>query len=196
MKRLHAFLAAACCAMPLSFAQAQALGNFVDAANFTVSGMAWTLGGAVVEQKLAQTVTVELGGTLEGVFLPLLCGNGPDVGTGKIHVEIHDVVAGMPGPNVLAQRAVAPTEVELGVLRFVYIRIPGALPLLAGEQVAIVVTRPKGEDCMLAESTPAANYPHGQGFFDARPNPPGWVPFANVQGAPDDLPFQLVLSRP
>jgi hypothetical protein len=196
MKRLHAYLAAVCCAMPLSFAQAQNLGNYVDVANFSVSGMAWALGGPVVQQKLAQTLTVVQGGTLEGVFLPLLCGTGPDVGTAPIHVEIHDVVAGMPGPNVLAKRAVAPTEVDLPVLRFMYIKIPGALPLLSGEQVAIVVTRPKGGECALAESTVDADYKGGQGFFDARPNPPGWVPFANVQGAPDDLPFQLVLSQP
>lgn len=198
MKRPYLFLAACCCAIPLSFAQAQGLGNFVDAANYSIDFSANNMGiGGSSEQMLAQTVTVEAGGTLEGVFLAMGCGTL--AGTGKIHVEIHDVAAGgIPGPAVLAQRAVAPGELDAPDIRFTYIRIPGALALAAGQQVAIVVRRPKGDDCAMHESLLTADYPGGHGFFDARPNPPGWVPFSEFAGTSaatsDDLPFQLVLS--
>jgi len=40
-------------------------------------------------------VTVEAGGTLEGVFLAMGCGTA--AGAGKMHVEIHDVAAGPCG---------------------------------------------------------------------------------------------------
>jgi hypothetical protein len=197
MKRLHAFLTALCCAIPFSYAHAQGIGDFVDAANYAIDG---TVGGNFVgggsDQKLAQTVTVDAGGTLEGVFLAMSCGSAS---TSKVHVEIHDVVGGMPGPNVLAQRAVAPTELDAPStvaqpFHFTYVKIPGALALAAGQQIAIVVYRPKGDDCAMGQSTVSSNYPGGQGFFDARPNPPGWVPFSAFSGTPDDLPFQLVLS--
>lgn len=197
MKRLHLILAACCCAIPMSFAQAQGLGNYVDAANYSVDFGAGNFGiGGSSEQKLAQTVTVETGGTLEGVFLAMGCGTA--AGAGKMHVEIHDVVGGIPGPTVLAQRAVAPGELDAPDMRFTYIHIPGALALAAGQQVAIVVYRPKGDDCAMHQSALAADYPGGHGFFDARPNAPGWVPFSDFAGtsaaSSDDLPFQLVLS--
>ena len=196
MKRLHLVLA--CCALlPLSFANAQGLGNFVDAANYSIDFAANNLGiGGSSEQKLAQTVTVEAGGTLEGVFLAMGCGTA--AGAGKMDVEIHDVVAGMPGTTVLAQRAVAPGELDAPDMRFTYVKIPGGLALAAGEQVAIVVYRPKGDDCAMHQSVITSDYAGGHGFFDARPNAPGWVPFSDFAGTSaatsDDLPFQLVLS--
>jgi hypothetical protein len=193
MKRLHLFLAACCCAIPFSLAQAQGLGNFVDAANYSIDFGVGNLGiGGSSQQMLAQTVTVEAGGTLEGVFLAMGCDTS--AGAGKMHVEIRDVVAGAPGTTVLAQRAVAPGELDAPDNRFTYVKIAGGLALAAGQPVAIVVYRPKGDDCAMHQSAPAADYPGGHGFFDARPNPPGWVPFSAFPGTPDDLPFQLVLS--
>jgi hypothetical protein len=197
MKRLHAFLAALCCAIPFSFAHAQGLGNFVDTANYPIDSTLNNFGiGGSSEQKLAQTLTVDAGGTLEGVFLPIGC----DViaGAGKVHVEIHDVVGGMPGTTVLADRAVAPGEFDAPNGRFTFVKIPGGLALSAGQQVAIVVYQPKVGSCAMRQSPLSVDYPGGHGFFDARPNPPGWVPFSTFAGTSaatsDDLPFILVLS--
>lgn len=192
MKRLHLFLAACCCALPL-FSHAQGLGNFVDAANFIMAppGSLVSAVGGASDQKLAQTLTVEVGGTLEGVFLPLSC-----AGAGKIHVEIHDVVGGLPGPTVLADRAVAPSALDAPGNRFTFVHIPGALALASGQRVAIVVyaSKPNLGGCGMAQSQVSANYPGGRSFFDSRPNPPGWVANGDFVDTPDDYPFQLVLS--
>ena len=193
MKNLYPLLAAWCCTLALSPALAQGLGNFVDAAHFPIDYGADNMAvGGAFHQRLAQTLTVEVGGTLEGVFLPIGCGS--NAGNGKITVEIHDVAGGQPGPTVLASRKVAPGEFDSPNARFTFVPIPGALALAAGQQIAVVIERAKGEDCACHQSPVGSDYPGGQGFFEALPNPPGWVPFSTFPGTPDDIPFQLVLS--
>lgn len=171
-------------------ASAQSLGDFVDAAQPLIdrgSPLVHSIGGGPSsEQKLAQTMTVEVGGNLAGIFMPILCG------TGKVHVEIRDVAAGQPGPTVLDSRNVDPSVFDVPGY-FIYVRIPGAVALTAGQEIAVVVSNAKGS-CSYYKSPVTANYPGGQAFFDARPNPPGWVPFSAFPGEPDDLPFQLVLE--
>ena len=48
--------------------------------------------------------------------------------------------------------------------------------------------------CTLKSAALAANYPGGKAYFEALPNPPGWVAFSDFASTPDDLPFRLVLS--
>ncbi|HUJ01334.1 MAG TPA: hypothetical protein VLY46_13930 [Usitatibacter sp.] len=192
MKPAIRLLAACCCAFALVPAFAQGIGDYIDAASFPIDYAGSTLGiGGSSEQKLAQTLTVVAGGTLEGVFLPIGCGTS--AGKGKLSIEIHDVAGGIPGPNVLAQRAVAPAQFDAPNFPFTFVPIAGGLILAPGEEIAIVVERTKGDDCAMHASPSGTDYPGGHAFFDARPNPPGWVPFSQFPG-PDDLPFQLVLS--
>ncbi len=43
--------------------------------------------------------------------------------------------------------------------------------------------------------SPAASaYAGGRGLFESAANPPGFLPFSDFPGTPDDLPFQLVLD--
>jgi hypothetical protein len=183
MSRTFKFLTAsvACCA--LLPAAGQSAANFVDAANFIVDTTANNL--VIGGQKLAQTLTVEMAGDLAGAFLPVACG------TGRLIVEVRDVVSDQPGPTVLAQRTVDSTAFDTGG-RFTFVRL-GPLALVAGQRIAITLANNKGI-CVSRQSTAASNYPGGQAFFvDADPNFPRWVPFSEFVG-PDDLPFQLVLQ--
>lgn len=170
-------------------ASAQALGNIVDAAQFQIdyaAPLVYGIGGTS-HQRLAQTLTVEVDGNLAGVFVPVACGSG------RLNVEIRDVVAGKPGPTVLDHRNVDAADLADTLGRFSYVRIPGALPLAAGQQIAIVLENKRGV-CFARPSPLSANYAGGQGYFEALPNPPGWVAFSDFANTPDDLPFQLVLE--
>jgi hypothetical protein len=63
------------------------------------------------------------------------------------------------------------------------------LSSLAATRYAIVMRADKKAKCMASEGPIEGGlftYPRGSGYFDARPNPPGWIPF----GPPGrDLPF-------
>ena len=185
---LNLAAAALCCSAALP-ASSQVLGNIVDAAHFQIdyaAPLVWGIGGTS-HQRLAQTLTVEVGGTLAGVFVPVACGSG------RLNVEIRDVAAGKPGPTVLDHRTVDAADLADTLGRFSYVRIPGALPLAAGQEIAIVLENKRGV-CFARPSPVSSNYAGGQGFFEALPNPPGWVAFSDFVNTPDDLPFQLVLE--
>jgi hypothetical protein len=187
-KIVHAF-AASLAALSVLPAGAQALGHFVDAAQFDIDYAAGTLAldsAPTSEQKLAQTITVVAGGTLAGVFVPVICGRG------RVVVELRDVFKGLPGSVVLSQSIVAPTDFHPAG-RFSFVPMPGNVALAVGQEVALVLSNPRGA-CSVHMSPLASSYAGGQAFFDARPNPPGWIPFSDFPGTPDDLPFQLVLE--
>lgn len=187
MKKSLKLLAASLSCLALLPASAQVTGNFVDAAHFPIDFSANNNAiGGTSQQRLAQTLTVEVGGNLAGVFLPVLCGSG------RLRVEIRDVVADQPGPTVLDHRGVDPAVFDTGG-RFTYVRIPGSLPLAPGQRIAIVVENRTGT-CAYHQSPVSSNYAGGQGYFEALPNPPGWVAFSVFANTPDDLPFQLVME--
>lgn len=187
MKKSLQLLAVSLSCSALLPASAQALGNIVDAAHFPIDFAANNNAiGGTSHQRLAQTLTVEVGGSLAGVFLPILCGDG------RVRVEIRDVAASQPGPTMLDHRVVNSTVFDSGG-RFTYVPIRGGLPLAAGQQIAIVVENATGT-CAYHQSPVSSNYAGGKGYFEALPNPPGWVAFSDFANTPDDLPFQLVLE--
>jgi hypothetical protein len=140
--------------------------------------------GGASQQKLAQTLTVALDGEMTALFLPVACASG------RLVVEVRDVVGGLPGPTVLRRRTVAAASLPPVGLRFRRIALGGGLAVAAGDQRAIVLSNPTGS-CGLALSPGGDSYPGGQAFFDARPNPPGWVPVSPEL----DLAFMEVVLR-
>ena len=169
-------------------ASAQSTGNFVDAAQFQIeSPIPFTLavgGGSL--QRLAQTLTVEVGGRLAGVFLPISCAGG------KVLVEIRDVKGDLPGSRILASESVRAATLD-APFRFTFIDLKSRHIFAPGDQVAIVVGNEKGS-CGLAPAPASVAYAGGRGSFEALPNPPGFIPFSDFPGTADDLPFQLVLE--
>lgn len=170
-------------------ASAQSTGNFVDAAQFEIDMKAGGLAvGGASQQRLAQTMTVEVGGNLAGVFLPISCASG------KVVVEVRDVGKGdVPGPGVLAVTGARAADLGVPPFRFTYVAMRRPLLLAAGDRISIIVSNPGGE-CGFAQAPATAAYAGGRGFFEALPNSPGFIPFSDFAGAPDDLPFQLVLD--
>jgi hypothetical protein len=169
-------------------AAAQSTGNMVDAAQFHVENpIPFTLAvGGSSQQRLAQTLTVEVGGRLAGVFLPINCANG------RLLVEIRDAKGGLPGTRILASESVRAADLD-APFRFTFIDLKSRHTFSPGQEVAIVVSNEKGS-CGLAPAPASVAYAGGRGSFEALPNPAGFIPFSGFPGTADDLPFQLVLE--
>lgn len=143
--------------------------------------------GGGSEQKLAQTFTVGLAGRLAGVRLPIGCEDG------RLDVEIQGTTAtGEPDGGVLVRRSFR-AEALPGVVpaTFVSFALPRRLTVAPGDVLAVVLSNETGT-CGVASSPDGDSYPAGRAWFDARPNPPGWVSLA-AGSAEDDLPFQTVV---
>lgn len=179
-------------------ASAQAQGNspsvFIDQMqpliDTTVGGLAI---GGVSQEKLAQTVTVGHDGRLRGVFLPIGCDSG------RLIVEIRNVEPnGSPGIVLIARHAFPAEQVTAIGPLFRYFKFgdddDNDLTFLAGSRLAIVLRNPTGT-CGIFRGPVGDTYTGGSGFFDALPNPPGWVPFSSTETRLD-LPFMTVMRLP
>ena len=188
MNRKPLAIAALVASCGFATASAQSTGNMVDAAQFQVENpIPFTLAvGGSSQQRLAQTLTVEVGGRLAGVFLPINCA------TGKLLVEIRDVKGDLPGSRIHASQSVRASDLD-APFRFTFVDMRSRHVFTPGTQLAIVVSNDKGS-CGLAPAPVSVAYPGGRGSFEALPNPPGFIPFANFPATADDLPFQLVLE--
>jgi len=145
--------------------------------------------GGDSNQRLAQTMIAGIDGRLTGIMLPIACESG------RLIVEIRDVVAGEPGPNVLSRRRFRAERIpDLGAT-FQFFRVRGGgLYLMAGDQFAIVLDNRAGS-CGIFRGPVGDPYSAGEGFFEALPNPPGWVPFSETETRLD-LPFMTVVRVP
>ncbi len=171
---------------PVAEAQTSVLDQVQAVIDSSVGGLAI---GGLSDQRLAQTVTVGIDGQLVGVMLPIVCASG------RLIVEIRDVVGGEPGPNVLSRRRFPAQRIpDLGAtFQFFQVR-GGGLRLMAGDQFAIVLDNPTGQ-CGIFRGPVGDSYTAGEGFFEALPNPPGWVPFSETETRLD-LPFMTMVRVP
>jgi len=162
--------------------------KFIDQMQPLVDDSSTNAIGGSSEQKLAQTITVGQNGVLKGVYLPVSCESG------KLIIEIRDVISGIPGNTILAKRKISATRFSHVVSSFRYFSFKENLTLIAGEQISIVLRNPTGS-CGLAKAETGDTYSEGDGFFDSRPNAPGWIPFFSSNAALD-LPFMTVIKVP
>ncbi len=144
--------------------------------------------GGSSEQKLAQTITISTTGTLKGIYLPISCADG------RLSIAINDVVLGEPGSLTLTNKQIRGNRVSNLISQFRYFGLPGNLQVNAGDRYAIVIENATGS-CGISGSPLGDSYFAGGGFFDARPNPPGWVPFEDTESR-FDLPFLLRIKTP
>lgn len=155
------------------------------------SGSPLALGGGS-EQRLAQTFTARRTGAVDRVDLVLACSD-TEAGSGLVEVALQGVLPD-GSPDGVDRARVAVSKDLLGpppiAPRPLYLR---GTTVEAGERYAIVVAATGADDCAMGGSiwdTGLFGYPHGEAFYDARPNPPGWLPLG-----PDsqDLAFWLRL---
>lgn len=139
------------------------------------------------EQKLAQTFRAGRSGELTHVMLPIAC-DGTDRHT--LTVSLQTVTgAGLPSGVVLAaidvNSSVMPTRPERRFSAF-----PLEAAIAENQRYAIVIASNPEAECDLFGTREERNYPDGEPFFDARPNPPGWRPATNVA----DFAFQTYVD--
>ena len=144
--------------------------------------------GGMYQQKLAQTITVGRTGLLTQVDLPAACNPQAD-----LIISIEDVTDGTPNGTVRFTQSF--THHASGpVLRSFELSKP--VPIKAGEQIAIIITAADSASCAMWQGPVGDSYPAGNGFFDARPNAPGWVCKCRFSGRPFDFPFQTWVRGP
>jgi len=144
--------------------------------------------GGGSEQKLAQVFTAGRGGRLTHVTLPIGCQP-----TEVLRVSIQETTAGVPNGNILSDLSLPgtifpPTAPSPGV-GFRIVELRRRPRLLAGQQYAIVLEA-GSVSCYVYPGPVGDSYPAGSGYFDARPNGPGWLPILPN----NDLPFQTFME--
>ena len=188
---LSASLALASCALLVATTSTEAV-PLVDQTQAVIDDSvgALALGGAS-EQVVAQVVTVGLTGTLVEVDLPVACDTGD-----PLVLQIQSVTGGQPDGGILRAQTYAGSGLpsffpDPPELRPLLIDVP--LPVTTGQQLAIVLSSPGV--CAVFQGPVGDPYPSGDGWFDARPNPPGvWLPLGPPLGDRSDLPFATVVD--
>ena len=151
--------------------------------------------GGASDQKLAQGFTAGADGFLTHVTIPVGCDP-----FAQLVVSIHDVVGGMPGTTILTSEALDgalfPFTPPSPDAAFRIIMLSRPVRVTAGVSYAIVLEElVPGAECGILSAPGGDSYTGGSAYFDARPNPPGWVPLALAPNDPDDLPFQVYLDK-
>jgi hypothetical protein len=172
-------------ALTSSNANAQAV---IDQLQPIIDGSVGGLGiGGASQQKLGQTLVAKNRGELRAVYLPVACTSG------ELVLEIRNVeTTGKPGSIVLAYRTYPAASLPSVGALFRRLEISGAF-LNAGDRYSIVVSNSTGS-CGMFRASVGDGYYVGEGFFDSRPNPPGWVPFSQFPHARRDLPFLVEVT--
>lgn len=140
------------------------------------------------EQKLAQVFTAGRDGRLTHVTLPIGCQPAA-----VLNVSIQETTAGVPNGSILSVLSLPgtifpPTAPSPGI-GFRIVELRRRPRIVAGQQYAIVLEA--GTDSCHAYQGPVGDpYPAGSGYFDARPNAPGWLPLAPN----NDLAFQTFME--
>ncbi len=191
MKSVIAYVVASAGALLFSFSANAAV--VVDQEQPLIDEGAGFLGvGGDSEQKLAQSFTVGVDGDLAGLRLPIAgCGRG------DLLIEIRRMSSGQPTGALLRSVTISGSDIPFAYDGFtdLFFRVP--LAVNAGDVLAFTIqTVGEGSYCSYATAPNGELYPRGQGFFDARPNPPGWISFKGFPSGPQDLAFFTLMDDP
>lgn len=147
--------------------------------------------GGDSEQMLAQTYESRRDGTLDHVRIVIGCSIGSP---GKVTVELREVLSdGTPSHVVLAATTrLADSFASAAILED--IAMP-AIPITSGTDYALILSATADAQCATRQGGNEMFRSSGvrDAFFDARPNPPGWVPwiYFGIDGA---LPFSVYVD--
>lgn len=147
--------------------------------------------GGSSEQMIAQTYESRRDGTLDHVQLVIGCSIGSP---GTVTVELREVLSdGTPSNVVLAATTLladsfpseaAPEDIAMP-----------AAPITSGTEYALVLSATDDAQCSTRQGGSSMWRSSGvrDAFYDARPNPPGWVPwiYRGIDGA---LPFSIYVD--
>lgn len=160
-------------------------GVVLDQYNFAWHEHPLALGGDS-EQMLAQTYESRRNGTLDHVQLVIGCSADSP---GAVTVELRTVLAdGSPSHVVLGATTRAAATFP-SVVAIEDISLP-AVPIVSGTEYALVMWASADASCATRRGAGPMFHSPGvrSAFFDARPNPPGWVPLTHL-GTEAYLPF-------
>ena len=143
--------------------------------------------GGASEQRLMQTLTVGVSGTWTGVYLPIHCPSG------KLVIDVHPITAGVVGPSIKRKAYRIGSDPDI-IGRFRLFSLGTGLTVTVGQEYALVLANTSGE-CSISAGPIGDPYAGGEGYFEALPNPPGFVPFSSFPNARRDLVFQTVIRR-
>ena len=143
--------------------------------------------GGNSDQKLAQTFTVGRSGRLIALDLPFACGGATPT------IELRRQSGGRPEGALLRVINPAPGDISPVYEGFQRLYFSSGVNVTSGDELAFTIRVEEG-NCNYAASPAGDTYADGQGFFDSRPNPPGWLAFKAVPNVYDDLPFRTVME--
>lgn len=116
--------------------------------------------------------------------------------SGRLNIQIVSLTPeGLPGNTVLGRSSInarrLPNIADGG---FQKLRIRGRVNVTAGQKLAFTLSNMTGS-CGVVSAPAGDSYSGGEAFFDARPNPPGWVRQSDVATptTPLDLAFETVV---
>jgi hypothetical protein len=143
--------------------------------------------GGQSNQLLAQVITPGISGTLRSVAFPLACDNG------SLIVQVEGVTNGAPNGSVLSSDTIPASafpQFPPNPVAFRTISLALPPPVTAGTQVALVLMNGTGS-CGIFQGPVGDPYAGGDGYYDALPNPSGWL---LLSGTRKDLPFKTVVQ--
>jgi hypothetical protein len=124
-------------------------------------------------------------GALRAVELAVGCDSQSD-----LTLEIQGVgTDGQPNGVLMVPPKVIDGALLTSAFRFTRIELDQWVDVAAGQRLAIVLLSGH-PGCASAQGPAGDPYAGGDGWFDARPNAPGWVCMCEFAGSPFDLPFR------
>jgi hypothetical protein len=143
------------------------------------------------EQKLAQTFTPSSDGFVSHLAFPMSCDAAANV-----VVRIEETTGGVPNGVVLGREDVPGTVFtshSTPAIGFRLVELRHPVRVRAGVQYAMTLES-VGGTCGVWVGPAGNSYGGGAAYFDARPNPSGWVELFDDNGAIHDLAFQLYMT--
>ena len=160
--------------------------------------------GGPMDKRLAQTFTVGIEGVFQEVHLPVQCESG------VLLIEIFSLDGDVPAApstglwdrGLMEASSLPPMDPpvfrsipmeELPIPPGATVATGGVFIPPVGTRLSMVISNPTGT-CTVARGVAVDPYTRGNGYFDERPLPRGWVPFTGNVEPSDDLPFKTVME--
>jgi PASTA domain len=144
--------------------------------------------GGGSDQKLAQVVTSGVAGLLTEVRVPISCDSAA-----SLTLQINDADTGPGGTNLAVSTFPGSLFPPFGGPPDFRLVSLGTPPFIPAETPFAFILSASGS-CGLIPGPIGESYTRGNAYFDARPNPPGWVCLCAFANTANDLAFQTLVD--